>query len=125
MPSFSIVSRNRLMTCHPELRHLFTEVVKTMDCTVLCGYRDQIEQDRAFRLGHSKLMFPKSKHNTYPSRAVDVVPFPLDWNDTSTFRVFSQRVLKMSRELGIEVKWGGLFTNFQDMPHWELYDHVP
>lgn len=79
MAKFSSTSQEKLLTCHPDLQKVFKEVIKTFDCTILVGHRDQQAQDKAFAEGKSKKSWPDSKHNTTPSRAVDVAPFPIDW----------------------------------------------
>ena len=128
MPQFSGKSLERLKTCHPDLQRLFTEVIKHYDCTVTCGHRGKDEQDEAVRTGASKLAWPNSKHNQLPSIAIDVVPFPIDWNDTSRFYHFAGFVLATAKQLGIEIRWGGDWNSdlkfrdekFKDLPHYEL-----
>lgn len=130
MPALSKISLERLATCDKRLQKLFTEVVKHYDCTVTCGHRGEVEQTEAFRTGHSKVKFPNSKHNSYPSKAVDVIPFPVDWQDTIRFYHFAGFVLATAKQLGIRVRFGGDWDEdlnfreekFRDLPHWELVD---
>lgn len=130
MSEFSGKSKERLATCHPELQRLFNEVVKHYDCTVTCGHRSKDEQDEAVRTGHSKLAWPNSKHNSLPSKAIDVVPFPIDWADTSRFYHFGGFVLAVAQQLGIKIRWGGDWNGnlqfrdekFKDLPHFELVE---
>lgn len=125
---FSEQSLAKLKTCHPKLQKLFIEVIAYYDCTIVCGYRGKEDQEQAFREGKSKVHFPDSKHNSTPSCAVDVVPFPVDWNDTSRFYHFAGFVYATALKLGIHVRWGGDFDGdlnfreekFRDLPHWEL-----
>ena len=128
MPSFGRASRNRLMTCHEDLQRLFGAVVSSFDCAILAGHRGQAEQDRLFVEGKSKLKYPDSKHNKYPSMAVDVAPCPVDWSDTSRFYYFAGFVKATALSMGITIRWGGdwnsnFVTNdqtFMDLPHYEL-----
>lgn len=120
MPSFSKRSRDRLRTCRPELQDLFNEVVKEFDCTILCGHRDADEQHSAVVKGFSKVDWPNSKHNTLPSCAVDVAPYPIDWEDIERFNRFAAFVKQTAERMGIEVRWGGNFKSFYDGPHWEV-----
>ena len=116
------------MKAHPDLQKLFKKVVETYDCAVIEGYRGQEEQDSAYHSGKSKLKYPKSKHNTQPSLAVDVVPYPVDWEDTKQFYHFAGFVQGIAEEMGISLRWGGdwnsnrLFEDqsFHDLPHYEL-----
>jgi peptidoglycan LD-endopeptidase CwlK len=120
MPSFSSASKQKLDECVPELQILFNEVVKGFDCTILCGHRDKAAQDKAVHDGVSKAPWPTSKHNPFPSEAVDVMPYPLEWNNTERLMEFSQYVKAKARELSIDIQWGGDFKKFFDGPHWEV-----
>lgn len=127
MPKFSRTSLERLHTCHIDLRRLFVEVVTHFDCTVCCGYRTEAEQSAAYPK-YSSVKWPDSKHNAWPSLAVDVVPYPVDWNDWRKFRVFGGFVLGVASQLGIDVRWGHDWDRdhdfhdqtFIDAPHFEL-----
>lgn len=128
MPEFSKQSQGRLNNCHPDLRRLFEEVVKYYDCSILAGHRGQQEQDQLYREGKSQLRFPHSNHNAMPSRAVDVVPYPVDWKDTERFAHFAGYVQCLADQMGIAIRWGGDWDQdgfvaderFLDMPHFEL-----
>lgn len=128
MATFSEKSLERLSSCDGRLQRLFLEVVKHYDCTVICGHRGAQEQTEAVRSGHSKLSFPKSKHNSLPSKAVDVIPFPVDWNDIKRFMHFAGFVSGVAKSMNIEIRWGGDFNedlnfkndNFFDAPHFEI-----
>jgi len=129
MPKFSKSSDDKLNTCHPLLQTLFREVVKHYDCTIICGHRGEKEQNEAFENGYSKLKFPMSKHNSMPSMAVDVMPFPINWSDKSRHLHFAGYVHAVADKLGIKIRWGGNFdgdknldNGFQDRPHFELVD---
>lgn len=128
MPQFSQKSKERLATCHPDLQKVFNEVIKYVDCTIVCGHRDKADQDEAFRTGKSKLQYPRSKHNAAPSLAIDVVPYPVDWNDHKRFYYFAGFVLGVASSLGVDLRFGGDWDgdfdikdqNFFDLPHFEL-----
>lgn len=80
MPSFSTRSLSRLNTCHPLLAELCLRVVEHHDITITCGHRPKAEQDRAYQSGASTKQWPRSRHNTMPSMAVDVAPWPIPEN---------------------------------------------
>lgn len=126
MSEFSVRSIARLDTCHPLLQRLFKEVIKETDITILCGIRTKDEQNKAYELGHSKLKWPKSKHNSAPSMAVDVAPYPIIWTDTERFKELAVIVKKnwelipKDEKLGYLLQWGGDWIKFKDYPHWEL-----
>lgn len=128
MPRLGEKSIERLTSCHSDLRMLFSEVARVYDLTIVCGHRNKEDQDEAFRTGKSKVQFPNSKHNQFPSLAVDAVPYPIDWNDKVRFYHFIGYVRGIADRLGIKIRcgadWDGDFDfkdqNFHDLPHFEL-----
>ena len=133
MPSFGKTSQARLDTCHPDLQRLMKAVVEKYDISIICGYRSQEEQEQAFLAGRSKARFGESKHNSWPSRAVDVVPYPFsaeDWKDTHWFAHMAGYIKAVADQLGIRIRWGGDWNQdnrlsnegFWDLPHFELMD---
>ena len=130
MPEFSPLSKRRLAECHPDLQKLMNEVIKHYDIVVLCGFRGKDEQDKVFREGKSKLSFPKSKHNVTPSLAVDIAPYPLDWNDLKRFWHLAGYVKATAEKMGIKIRQGADWDGdndfkdqkFIDLPHVEITD---
>ena len=133
MPHFGRRSMERLLTCDIRLQEVWIQVVRHFDCTVLCGFRSEHDQTRAFRAGASRLSWPKSKHNRYPAWAVDVAPwFTTDphvrWDDTETFRRLGLFARGVAAGMNIPLRWGGdwdgdFFLNdqtFNDLAHYEL-----
>ena len=91
-----------------------------MDFTVICGERDKVAQDEAYGKGASKLKYPKSKHNRKPSLAVDIAPYPIDWNNHARFTELAKRFKRIAENKSINVRWGGDFKGFKDLVHFEL-----
>ena len=128
MPKFSDTSNAKLETCDPQLQRLFREVVKHFDCAILTGHRDEAAQMEAFHAHRSKTPWPHSKHNAYPSNAVDAAPYPIDWNDRERFTLFAGFVSGVASQLGIRIRWGGDWAGdtqvknnvFDDLVHFEL-----
>lgn len=89
------------------------------------SFRDQANQDEAFRTGKSKLSWPKSKHNRMDSNgnpaseALDL--FVLDrfgkaqW-PYHTLKQIADEVANMN----LAIKWGGTFKSIGDFDHFEL-----
>lgn len=119
MPKYSEKSQASLSTCHEDLRKIFNQVIKVMDVTILEGHRTQANQTKAFEEGKSRAMWPMSKHNELPSMAVDVAPYPIDWDDRERFFRLAGLVQGIASQMGIEVNWGGDWSFF-DGPHFEL-----
>lgn len=113
MPKFSQSSFSKLSTCHPDLQAIFFEVIKTFDCIVTEGYRNQADQEKAFNSGHSKVNWPNGKHNHQPSMAVDAYPYPIDWNNERLALWFGGYVLGIAQMLKAQgkithsIRWGG------------------
>jgi len=120
MPRFSIRSQKKLETCHVDLQDIMNEVIKHLDITILCGHRSKGAQNAAYYEKRSQLRWPKSCHNTCPSMAVDVAPFPLNWDDLARFVEMAKLVFKVADEKGIKIEWGGSWKTFKDFPHFEL-----
>ena len=67
-----------------------------------------------------------SKHVT--GKAVDLVPYPVDWNDLTKFDQVAKAMLAAADELGVSIRWGADWDNDgnyrekgeYDSPHFEL-----
>lgn len=130
MPRFGTRSRLVLSQCDPRLVTVAELVVRDFDCSAIEGYRDQQKQDQYFARGLSKVKWPGSCHNTRPSRAIHLVPYPIDWNDRDRFHYFAGFVLATALREGIVLRWGGDWdrdwqtrdNTFDDLAHFELID---
>lgn len=134
MPKFNTNSQNQLLTCHPELQLLFQEVIKYFDCTVLEGFRNEAKQNKAKDSGNSTFKWPDSKHNKIPSMAVDVVPYPIEWDNIKRMYFFGgyvlgiAQMLKNQGKMDFNVRYGGDWNGnknindqtFNDVVHFEL-----
>jgi peptidoglycan L-alanyl-D-glutamate endopeptidase CwlK len=135
MPVFSAQSKKHLATCHPDLQLLFNTVIETHDCTILEGYRDEEAQNKAFAQRKSRLKYPNGKHNKKPSMAVDVISFPVDFNNLRLciwFGGYVQGVAERLRQEGKishTIRWGGAWDGvgilnrpgmLQDLVHFEI-----
>lgn len=128
MPAFGRRSLHQLRTCDPRLQELFRRVVLEYDCSILVGHRGEQAQHEAFLAGKSKLDWPDGNHNSYPSKAVDVAPWPIDWEKTIRFYHFAGYVVGVARVLDIPIRWGGDWDSdfvlddqrFNDLVHFEI-----
>jgi len=120
MYSYSAKSKRELESCHGDIQIVLNEVIKYMDCSVLKGHRAEREQNQAFEGGFSRLKFPLSRHNKLPSDAVDVVPFPIDWDDLPKFHELAGVIRTVCKQKGIKLEWGGEWKSFRDAPHWQI-----
>ena len=128
MPKFGRRSRENLKTCHKDLQKVLNEVIKTVDCSVIEGHRSKERQNKLYEEGKTKVRYPDGRHNASPSNAVDVVPYPIDWNDRERFHLFAGYVLGVASRMGVTLRWGGDWNmnfevddnKFDDFPHFEL-----
>ena len=113
MAQFSKESKAQLATCHPELQLLFNTVIDYFDCTIIEGYRNEKDQNAAFKKGNSKLKYPNGLHNKVPSMAVDASPFPVQWANINRFYWFGGYVLGVADmlhqqgKMKYKVQYGG------------------
>lgn len=119
---FSETSRTRLLTCDETLQKLFKDVIHKRDCMIVCGFRNEEDQNKAFEDGFSRKRWPDGAHNRLPSMAVDVLPAPYEWDNIKAFKDFSEYVKERAAALRIGkiVRWGGDWENFRDYAHWEI-----
>jgi len=134
---FSDISKQRLESCHQDLRRLFAHVIIDFNCTIVCGHRDKEEQDRAYTEGKSKLKYPNSKHNKIPSLAVDAAPYEagqgIDWSKSQmiAFAFYVKgiadqlyRIGTISHRIRLGADWNQNNDiddeTFLDAPHFEL-----
>ena len=130
MAYFGKTSKKRLATCDDRLQKVFNEVIKHIDCSVLEGHRSGERQNKLFEEGKTKVKYPNGRHNSNPSRAVDVTPYPVDWNDRERQTLFAGFVLGIARGMGITLRWGGdwdrdfkvMDNRFDDFPHFEIVE---
>jgi peptidoglycan L-alanyl-D-glutamate endopeptidase CwlK len=125
MPVLSARSKRELASCHEDIRRLFEAVAEDHAIEVICGHRGKLAQEEAFRLGRSKLQFPKSRHNSMPSEAADVLPreifkgSTIDWGNAGAFHDLARVVKATALKLQIPIEHGGDWR-MRDWPHWQL-----
>jgi peptidoglycan L-alanyl-D-glutamate endopeptidase CwlK len=130
MPAFGRTSDLRLQTVDWRLLMIAEEAIKITDFTVLEGYRNPTRQDSLFNQGLSKVKGGDSKHNSWPSMAIDVAPYPIDWDDTERFVKLAGVFEAAAYSLGMqdELRWGGDWDGdnrlteetFRDYGHFEI-----
>jgi len=130
----------QLGTVHPDLVAIVREAVKRSPFDFICvyGFRSIEIQQQLYAQGRTKPgkvvtmldgMNKKSRHNYFPSFAVDVVPFDIvrtgKWLETpktnQQLAQFGALCEQVAKEMGIaDYRWGGRFKKPVDRPHHEL-----
>lgn len=103
------------------------------DISLISGHRSEKEQNKLFKEGKSHLQYPASKHNAYPSKAVDLQPWPYAEDEKKlweTFGYIAGHAMRIAEEEGITLRWGGDWSmtgelhknQFEDLFHFEIID---
>ena len=130
MPKFGKRSKQRLQGVDFKLVNVLNEVCKYFDITVIEGIRSQERQNELVAQGKSKTKFGKHVQG----KAVDIAPYPIDWNARDDFHYLGGFVLGIASQMGINVRWGGDWSdsslsknarttkdnNFDDLVHFEI-----
>jgi len=127
-------SQRQLETVDPRLKSLCNRVLAHRDISVIQGHRGKTEQEEFFQKGVSKVRWPDSRHNTYPSLAVDVQPAP--YNEKTLREDLSYIAglfIGIGATMGLDIRWGGDWNengetadnSFDDLFHFELRDNTP
>ena len=134
MPKFGPKSQACLETCHPRIQRVLNraiaEVPADLDFSIICGVRPKEDQEQAVIDGTSWLHWPDGKHNVDPdnprdpehpdkAHAVDLVPFPVDWDDHARFVALSEAIKWIAADEGVDLHWGYDLWG-KDDPHWQL-----
>lgn len=128
---FSDKSKIQLATCDPRLQLIAGEAIKFIDFTVLQGHRSDDEQEALFKENKSLKRPGESKHNLYPSMAMDIAPFPIDFNYLPQFYYLAGIIMTIAWRMGIKIRWGGCWSgdfssiksnSFNDLGHFEIME---
>ena len=124
MPKFGKRSKERLRGIDARLVSVLNELVKIMDVTIIEGLRSEQRQEKLLKEGSTKTKF--SKHIT--GKAVDLAPYPIDWNDRDRFHYMGGMIRGIAKQLNVNVRWGGDWDSdgetkdnrFDDLVHVEI-----
>lgn len=147
--AFSAQSQARLKGVHPKLVAVVNEALKIMnewdaagavscDIMVLEGVRTPQRQKELYAQGRTKpgkvvTWTLNSNHfinsKTGFGHAVDLVPYPVDWNDLKKFDLISRAMFTAADRLNTPIRWGADWDRDgnirergeSDSPHFELW----
>jgi peptidoglycan L-alanyl-D-glutamate endopeptidase CwlK len=88
------------------------------------GLRTTEDQAALFTAGKSKCDGRTNKSYHQTGKAVDVYAYvdgKASWDHLHLTHI-ATAMLQASAQLGYELKWGGLWNSWQDMPHFEIKD---
>lgn len=131
-------SLDKMRGVDPRLVRVVTRAIEltTQDFSVLCGVRTREEQTELYAQGRTApgqivTWTMQSRHMPAADgygKAVDLVPYPLDWNDLAKFDAISRAMFKAADELNVAIRWGADWdqdgiareNGESDSPHFEL-----
>jgi peptidoglycan L-alanyl-D-glutamate endopeptidase CwlK len=131
-------SKDKLKGVHPTLVRVIERAIElsSQDFMVLEGLRTPERQAELYAQGRTKpgqvvTWTLKSRHFVQADgwgHAVDIAPYPLDWNDLSKFEAIADAMFQASKELGTPIRWGADWDQDgrprekgeTDSPHFEL-----
>lgn len=150
MPKFGQTSASRLATCERDIQTIFMEVVKHFDCSIIEGNRTAERQNEHWAKGrklngkdpkkrdnwiitdkwaivtYKDGYEQKSKHQSHPSVAVDVVPYPSMWKDKNKLielrgvvKYCQEKLLSEGKIEKLLDNGGDLWKGF-DIPHYQF-----
>lgn len=112
---------DKLALAHPSLQSWFNLVkIKFPDIHISWSFRDELDQNNAFKDKTSNVEWPNSAHNKTPACALDL--FQLNENGIATFDPVYMAKIQNSFPDGI--KWGGNFVQLKDWDHFELQNET-
>jgi len=104
-----------------------------IDFSVLEGVRTLARQRELYAQGRTKpgkivTWTMKSRH--IEGKAVDLIPYPIDWNDLVKFNKIAAAMFRAAKQLGVKIRWGADWDGDgkprekgeTDSPHFELAD---
>jgi len=111
-------SLQNLSGVHPDMQAVVKKAIEItdVDFTVIEGIRHIERQRQLLKEGKSTTL--NSRHIT--GHAVDMVPWPVDWEDLDRFETMAKAMKDAAEELDISIVWGGDWKSFYDAPHFEL-----
>ena len=152
MPTFGKQSHSKLVTCERDIQTVMIEAIKYFDFTILEGHRDIEKQHEYWQQGralvseganpkhkdswyitdkdkvitHIDGYEKKGRHNYEPSKAIDAIPWPIDWNNHIAFNALAALILSISADflangrISKPIRWGGHWKTFKDLPHYQI-----
>ena len=126
MYKFGRKSKERLKGVDHRLIKVLDELIKIMDVTIIEGLRSEERQKELLEKGATKVKY--SRH--MEGKAVDLAPYPIDWENRDGFHYMGGMIRGIAHQLGLKIRWGGDWDSdgdvkdngFDDLVHIEIRD---
>ncbi len=128
---WSYSSQIKLEQVDFKLRRIVDMVRDMRDISIVTGHRDEVLQDLMFsgKPKRSHVEWPNSKHNSMPSRAIDVQPYPyVEKSLREDLSYIAGLFIAFGKAEGLPIRWGGDWdkdgethdNKFDDLFHFEI-----
>lgn len=119
-------------TLDPRLQSICNQILQEYaDISLICGHRNQVDQDKAFADGKSQKKWPDGNHNKSPSLAVDLQPHPVPEQETKlrvALGYIAGVAIVLAKNQHVKLRWGGDWNmngsvtdnSFDDLYHLEI-----
>ena len=100
-------------------------VADKWDISLIEGVRTEARQRKLYRKGQSKTLNSRHLPNHMGlSEAVDMAPYPIDWNNEEQFIQFGFFCMGVAQGLGLDLRWGGDWDGDHDIHDQTFADRV-
>lgn len=112
MPSFGEKSQAVVDTCHLDMQKIAYFVILYFDFSAVEGHRGEEDQNQMVDEGKSHVRWPDGEHNSIPSKALDITPWPAGYDENTMlvlagyFMLAAQLLLERG-EITHKIRWGG------------------
>ena len=128
MPRYGKRSKKRMEGIDSRLRKVLDELIKIMDVTIIEGVRSDENQQEYFIKGKSKIDGVTKKGQHQKGKAVDLAPYPIDWEDRDRMHYMGGMLRGIGHMMGYKLRWGGDWdmdtkvkdNRFDDLVHFEI-----
>ena len=100
MYRFGKRSKERLKGVDVRLINVLNELIKIMDVTIIEGLRTKERQEELLKKGATKVKY--SRH--MEGKAVDLAPYPIDWEDRERFHYMGGMIRGIGKQLGVNIR---------------------
>lgn len=123
-------SKSNMEGIDKRLKEVLNHLIKIMDVTIIEGKRSTKTQQEYFSKGKSKLDGVNKKSQHQLGKAVDLVPYPVDWNNRDGMYYMGGMLRGIGHMLGYNLRYGGDWdgdgktkdNKFDDLVHIEIRD---
>lgn len=118
-------SREKYASLCDELKIVVDELLEHVDITLLDSYREEARQNMLYFSKQSKVKWPDSKHNVWPSDAIDLQPYPYPTDEKvlwATLGLIAGRAMEIAEKHGFKLRWGFDWDSDGDLTDQSFYD---